>query len=67
MTLIKHYFDIYTDHECLIEKIDRCNNNAENSSTTKVGEHISSGFSMSAVSSFKSLEKCIMYTEVKII
>ena len=26
-------------------------------STAKVGEHISSGFSMSAVSSFKSLEK----------
>ena len=29
---------------------------SENSSTTKVGEHISSGFSMSAKSSFKSIE-----------
>ena len=27
---------IYGDLECLIEKIDRCKNNTENSSTTKV-------------------------------
>ena len=25
---------IYADHECLIEKIDQCKNNPENSSTT---------------------------------
>ena len=37
-------FIIYVDLECLIEKIDGCNNNRENSSTTKVGEHIPSGF-----------------------
>ena len=39
-----------------MEKIDGCKNNPENSSTTKVGEHISSGFSMSTTSSFKSIE-----------
>ena len=31
---------IYADVECLIEKIDECKNNPENSSTTKVSEHI---------------------------
>ena len=39
-----------------IEKIDGCKNSPENSSTTKVGKHISSGFSMSAKSSFKSIQ-----------
>ena len=31
---------IYADLECLMEKIDSCKNNPENSFTTKVGEHI---------------------------
>ena len=42
--------------ECLIEKIDGCKNYPENSSTTKAGEHSPSGFSMSEISSFKSIE-----------
>ena len=50
-------FIIYADLECIIEKIDGCKNNPENSSTAKVSEHIPSGFSMSTVSSFKSTEK----------
>ena len=33
-----------------------CKKNHENSSTAKVNEHISSGFSMSTISSFKSIE-----------
>ena len=37
-------FIIYADLECLIEKFDGCKNNPENSSKTKVGEHIPSGF-----------------------
>ena len=37
-------FIICVDLECLIEKIDRCENNPENSSTTKVGENIPSAF-----------------------
>ena len=49
-------FIIYADLQCLIEKIDGCKNDPENSSTTKVGEHIPSGFSMSTISSFKSIE-----------
>ena len=44
-------FIIYADLECLIEKIDGCKNNSENSFTKKVCEHILSRFS-----SFKSTE-----------
>ena len=47
-------FIIYADLECLIDKIDRCKNNPENSPTTKVGEQTPSGLYMSTVSSFKS-------------
>ena len=36
-------FIIFRDLECLLEKIDRCKNNPENSSTTKVSEHVPSG------------------------
>ena len=43
--------------ECLIEKIDGCKNNTENSFTKKVGEHIPSDFSMSTISSFKRIGK----------
>ena len=50
-------FIIYADLKCIIEKIDGCKNNAENSSSTKVSEHIPSGFSMCTISSFRSIEK----------
>ena len=40
----------------MIEKIDGCKNNPENSSTAKVSEHITSAFSMSTISSFRSIE-----------
>ena len=42
--------------ECWIEKIDECENNAEISSTAKISEHILSDFSVSTISSFKSIE-----------
>ena len=45
-------FIIYAD----LKKIDGCKNNPEKSSTTKVGEHILSGFSLSKISSLKSIE-----------
>ena len=35
---------IYANLKCLIEKIDGCKSNPENSSTAKVGKHIPSGF-----------------------
>ena len=52
----KSHFIIYADLECIIEKIDGCKNNPENSSTTKVTEHIPSRFLMSTISSFTSIE-----------
>ena len=52
----KALFIIYGDLECLIAKIYGCKNNPENSLTTNVGEHIPSGFSMSTISSIKSIE-----------
>ena len=61
---------IYADLECIIEKIDGCRNNPESSPTTKVSDHILSGFSMSTISSFRSKkkkQKSMMYTEVKIV
>ena len=52
----KEPFIIYEDLECIIEKIDGCKNNPENLSRTKVNGHIPSGFSVSTISSFKSIE-----------
>ena len=49
-------FIIYADLECIIEKIDECKNNPENSSATKVRKHIPSDFSMSTISLFRSIE-----------
>ena len=46
----------YADLECILEKIDRCKNNPENSSTTKVSKHIPSVFSLSTLYSFRSVE-----------
>ena len=48
------YIDL--DLECVIKKIDGCKKNPENSSTTKLIEHIPSDFSMSAISWFRSIE-----------
>ena len=49
-------FIIYADLEFIIKKIDGCKNNPENSSTTKVSEHIPSDFSISTISSVRSIE-----------
>ena len=43
-------FIIYADLESIVEKIVGCKNIPENSSKTKVSEHISSVFSMSTIS-----------------
>ena len=48
-------FITYEDLESLI-KTDGCKNNPEKSSPTKTGEHISSGFSISTILSFKDIE-----------
>ena len=49
-------FIVSADFEWIIENIDGCKSNPEHSFTTKVSEHIPSGFSMSTISSFRSIE-----------
>ena len=46
----KGTFIIYADLECIIERIDGCKNNPQNSSTKKLSDHIPSGFSISTIS-----------------
>ena len=53
---VKAPFIIYADLECIIEKIDGCKINPENSSITKVSKHIPLGFSMSIISSVITIE-----------
>ena len=55
-------FIIYADLEFLIEKIDGSKNSPENSLTTKLSEHIPLGFSMSTISSFRSIEISTIFT-----
>ena len=49
-------FIIHVDLERIIEKINVCENNPENSSITKVSKHVPSSFLMSTISSFRSIE-----------
>ena len=49
-------FVIYVDLECVIEKIDGCKNNPENSSSAKTSEHILSGLSMSTIPFLEALK-----------
>ena len=45
-------FVIYEDLECLFEKISTCISNPNESSTTKINKHISSGYSIFTSCSF---------------
>ena len=49
-------FFIYADPESITEMIYGCKDNPGKLSKTKVREHIQSGFSMSTISSFRSIE-----------
>ena len=48
-------FIMSADLKCIIEKIDGCKNNSENSFIAKVSENIPSSFSMLAISSFRNI------------
>ena len=53
---------IYADMKYLVKKIDGCANNPEKSSTTKIGDHIPSGYLMSTIWAFNDIEnKHILY------
>ena len=47
---------IYADMESFIKKVDGCANNPENFPTTKIGEHIPCGYSMSTIWAFNDIE-----------
>ena len=47
---------IYADLESLIKKINKCINNRGKSSTTKIREHITCGYSMSTIWAFDNIE-----------
>ena len=56
---IIHYILVnfsYTDIEALIKEIDGYPKNLKKSSTTKVGEHIPCGYSVSTIYAFDSIE-----------
>ena len=48
--------NIYADIESLIKRMDGCKNDFENSSKTKVGEHIPCQYSLSRIWTFDSIE-----------
>ena len=48
---------IYVDLRSLIKKADGCKINPEKLSTTKVGEHIPCGYSMTTIWTFDGTEK----------
>ena len=57
---------IYANLECLVKKIDGCANDLEKSSSTKIGEHIPCGYSMSTICGFDHIKANILYTVEKI-
>ena len=57
---LKLPFTIYADLECLLEKIDTCYNNPEESSTTKIN-HTPSGYSIFTHCSFDKSKNKLNY------
>ena len=62
----KAAFLIHADFECIIEKMDGCKNNPENSSTTKVSELFHQLFQCLQYLYLEAQKISVMYTEVKI-
>ena len=58
---MKAPFIIYTDLECLLEKISACYNNPEESSTTEIKKHTPSGYSLLTHCSFDKTKNKLDY------
>ena len=54
-------FVIYADLECLLEKMSTCINNPNESFTTKINKHVSSGYSIFTHCSFNESKNKINY------
>ena len=52
---------IYADLECLLEKMDTCYNNPEESSTTEINKHTPSGYSLFTHCSFDKTKNKLDY------
>ena len=53
---------IYADLECLLRKIDSCQNDSKKSSTEKKDEHTPSGYSWITYCLFDTLTYCLFDT-----
>ena len=62
---IKVPYIIYTDLECLLEKIDACQNNKEKSYTEKKAKHEPSGYSLVTCCSYDKLKNERKYYRAK--
>ena len=58
---IKTPFTIYADLECLLEKMNACQNDPNKSPTTKINKHTPSGYSIFTNSSFDESKNKISY------
>ena len=58
---IKSPFIIYADLECLLEKMDTCYNNPNESSTTEINKHTPSGYSLFTHCSFDKTKNKLDY------
>ena len=58
---LKLSFIIYADLECIFKKIDTCQNNPDLSSTTKINQHIPSGYSIYTSCSFDKSNNKLSY------
>ena len=58
---IKLTFIIYADLERLLEKMSTCYNNPEESSTTEINKHTSSGYSLFTHCSFNKTKNKLDY------
>ena len=58
---LKLPFIIYADLECILKKIDTCQNNPDLSSTTKINQHIPSGYSIYTSCSFDKSNNKLSY------
>ena len=64
---IKLLFIIYTDLECLLEKISTCYNNPEESFTAKINKHTPSGYLLFTHCSFNKTKNKLDCLEEKIV
>ena len=58
---VKLLFAIYTDLECLLEKMSTCINNPNESSTTEINKHTPSGYSIFTHCSFDESKNKLNY------